>query len=67
VRTEYILVHLAVLQGVLFSPFIHSDLNHLYNNSIPTALMAALQFFLSKQSIGVLLYGFGFQDFSHGQ
>jgi hypothetical protein len=33
------------LQGVFFSPF-HSDLNHLYNNSMPLlVLLAALQFF----------------------
>lgn len=46
------------LQGVIFSPFIHSDLNHLYNNSIPLlVLLAALQFFYSKQSIQVIVYG----------
>ena len=46
------------LQGVLFSPFIHSDLEHLYNNSIPLLiLLAALQFFYPKQTIGVLGFG----------
>ncbi|MFA9186553.1 rhomboid family intramembrane serine protease [Flavobacterium sp. FBOR7N2.3] len=46
------------LQGVIFSPFIHSNLNHLYNNSIPLlVLLAALQFFYSKQSIQVVGYG----------
>lgn len=46
------------LQGVLFSPFIHSDLDHLYNNSIPLLiLLAALQFFYPKQSFGVLTFG----------
>ncbi|AOZ98600.1 rhomboid family intramembrane serine protease [Flavobacterium commune] len=46
------------LQGVIFSPFIHSDLNHLYNNSIPLlVLLAALQFFYSKLSIKVIGYG----------
>ncbi|MBG6109949.1 membrane associated rhomboid family serine protease [Flavobacterium sp. CG_23.5] len=48
----------AGLQGVLFSPFIHSDMNHLYNNSIPLlVLLAALQFFYSKQTIAVISYG----------
>lgn len=46
------------LQGVLFSPFIHSDINHLYNNSIPLlALLAALQFFYSKQSFFIIMFG----------
>ncbi len=46
------------LQGIVFSPFIHSDLNHLYNNSIPLlVLLAALQFFYSKQSFSVIAYG----------
>jgi membrane associated rhomboid family serine protease len=45
-------------QGVFFSPFIHSDINHLYNNSIPLlSLLAALQFFYAKQSISVIGYG----------
>lgn len=49
------------LQGVLFSPFIHSDMKHLYNNSIPLlVLLAALQFFYTKQSIAVLSYGIFF-------
>lgn len=46
------------LQGVVFSPFIHSDLNHLYNNSMPLlVLLAALQFFYAKQSFAVIGYG----------
>jgi len=46
------------LQGVVFSPFIHSDLNHLYNNSMPLlVLLAALQFFYAKQSYAVIGYG----------
>jgi len=49
---------LSGLQGILFSPFIHADLEHLYNNSLPLfALLAALQFFYRKQSIKVLSYG----------
>jgi membrane associated rhomboid family serine protease len=51
----------AGLQGVLFSPFIHSDMNHLYNNTIPLlVLLAALQFFYAKQSLAVITYGIFF-------
>ncbi|MFT4984339.1 MAG: hypothetical protein ACI9Q9_001403, partial [Flavobacterium sp.] len=46
------------LQGVFFSPFIHSDLNHLYNNSMPLlVLLAALQFFYAKQAYAVIAIG----------
>ena len=46
------------LQGVFFSPFIHADMEHLYNNSIPLLiLLAALQFFYADQSIKVIGYG----------
>lgn len=46
------------LQGVLFSPFIHENLNHLYNNSIPLlVLLAALQYFYPKQAIAVIGFG----------
>lgn len=46
------------LKGVLFSPFIHENLGHLYNNSIPLlVLLAALQFFYPKQSLEVIGYG----------
>ncbi|PXY41932.1 rhomboid family intramembrane serine protease [Flavobacterium cheongpyeongense] len=46
------------LQGVLFSPFIHENLNHLYNNSIPLlVLLAAMQFFYPNQSFAVIGYG----------
>ncbi len=49
---------LSGLQGVLFSPFIHENLEHLYNNSIPLlVLLAALQFFFPKQTFGVIGYG----------
>ncbi|MCD0470988.1 rhomboid family intramembrane serine protease [Flavobacterium sp. JAS] len=49
---------LSGLQGVLFSPFIHENLGHLYNNSIPLlVLLAALQFFYPKQSLSVIVYG----------
>ena len=46
------------LQGILFSPFIHSNIEHLYNNSIPLlVLLAALFFFHHKEAIGILVYG----------
>ena len=46
------------LQGVVFSPFIHADINHLYNNSIPLLiLLAALRFFYPRQSFPVIGYG----------
>jgi len=46
------------LQGVLFSPFIHADMEHLYNNSIPLLiLLAALQFFYAEGSIRVVGVG----------
>jgi membrane associated rhomboid family serine protease len=51
------------LQGVIFSPFIHSDLQHLYNNSIPLLiLLAAIRFFYAQQTftvigLGILLSG----------
>lgn len=49
---------LSGLQGVLFSPFIHADIEHLYNNSIPLLiLLAALQFFYAEQSLKVVVYG----------
>jgi membrane associated rhomboid family serine protease len=46
------------LQGIVFSPFIHADLGHLYNNSIPLlVLLAALRYFYPKQTLGVLVFG----------
>ena len=46
------------LRGVLFSPFIHSDMEHLYHNSIPLlVLSAALFYFYHKISWKVLGYG----------
>ena len=46
------------LQGVVFSPFIHSNIEHLYNNSIPLmVLLAALFFFYSKEAWGILVFG----------
>lgn len=45
------------LQGVLFSPFIHGSLKHLFNNSIPIlALTAALFYFYRKVAWRVLFF-----------
>jgi membrane associated rhomboid family serine protease len=52
------------LIGIVCSPFLHSNLEHLANNSIPLLLLlAALRFFYRKQAylivfFGILLSGF---------
>ncbi|WP_348799400.1 rhomboid family intramembrane serine protease [Flavobacterium adhaerens] len=46
------------LQGILFSPFIHSDIEHLYNNSIPLlVLLAALFYFYRNEAVGIVVFG----------
>ena len=46
------------LRGIFFSPFIHGDLLHLYNNSIPlVVLLAALRYFYRRVSFNVLVFG----------
>jgi membrane associated rhomboid family serine protease len=46
------------IRGILFSPFIHGNIEHLYNNSIPLLiLIAALRFFYREQTFQVLGYG----------
>ena len=46
------------LKGVLFSPFIHSGLKHLFNNSIPLLLLSmALFYFYNSVSKPVILWG----------
>lgn len=46
------------LRGVLFSPFIHSDIKHLFNNSIPLFVLSmSLFYFYRKISWELLLYG----------
>jgi membrane associated rhomboid family serine protease len=46
------------LQGIIFSPFLHGSLQHLFNNSIPLLiLLAALRFFYRKQAFEVIGYG----------
>ncbi|HEU4495636.1 MAG TPA: rhomboid family intramembrane serine protease [Flavobacterium sp.] len=52
------------LRGIFFSPFLHGDISHIYNNSIPLfVLVAALRFFYRNQALkvigcGILLSGF---------
>ncbi len=46
------------LQGVFFSPFLHGDLNHIANNSIPLFILTtALIYFYRAVSLKVLFYG----------
>lgn len=46
------------LKGILFSPFIHGSVQHLFNNSIPLlVLTTALFYFYKKDSWRVLIYG----------
>ena len=46
------------LLGVFFSPFIHGNLEHLYNNSIPLLiLLSALRYFYREQSLQIIGYG----------
>ncbi|MCE5346169.1 MAG: rhomboid family intramembrane serine protease [Bacteroidales bacterium] len=37
------------LTGILFSPFIHSDFNHLFNNSIPLFFLSVALFYLYSE------------------
>jgi len=49
---------LSGLQGVLFSPFIHDSIEHLYNNTIPLAVLTAfLCYFYQSAALRVLLFG----------
>lgn len=49
------------LFGILFSPFIHGDLEHLYNNSVPLfVLLLMLQFFYKKQTLWVVFFSIVF-------
>lgn len=46
------------LRGVVFSPFIHGSVEHLYNNTIPLAiLLASLFYFYRKVALSVLIWG----------
>lgn len=46
------------LRGVILSPFLHGDIKHLYNNSIPLLfLLAVLRYFYREVSLQVLVFG----------
>ena len=46
------------LQGIITSPFIHGSLEHLYNNTIPLALLSlALFYFYRQRAWKVILWG----------
>ena len=46
------------LRGVLFSPFLHGSVDHLYNNTLPLAILtASLVYFYRSISLKVLLLG----------
>lgn len=46
------------LRGIVFSPFIHGSLEHLFNNSIPLAVLStALVYFYRSVSFKVLFWG----------
>lgn len=46
------------LRGIILSPFIHGSLEHLYNNTIPLAiLLSALWYFYRDVALKVVIYG----------
>ncbi len=46
------------LRGVVFSPFIHADLSHLWNNTLPVLILSAsLFYFYAQQAWKVLWIG----------
>ena len=46
------------LRGVLFSPFVHGDFKHLFNNSIPLGvLLGCMYYFYQKIASKVLIWG----------
>ena len=47
------------LQGILFSPFIHANFKHLFNNSLPLFFLAtALFYFYSEVALKVFIWTF---------
>ncbi|WP_139958424.1 rhomboid family intramembrane serine protease [Flavicella sediminum] len=53
------------LQGILFSPFIHGDIKHLFNNTIPIFVFLGMLFYFYRALawrvllLGLVLSGFG--------
>lgn len=46
------------LRGILFSPFIHSGVQHLFNNSVPLfVLLISLFYFYKEIAFKILIYG----------
>ncbi len=46
------------LRGIVFSPFLHGSLEHIYNNSVALlVLIAALRYFYRRQALEVIVYG----------
>ena len=46
------------LQGIIFSPFLHGDLNHITNNSVPLFILTTtLIYFYRNISLKVLFFG----------
>lgn len=46
------------LQGIVLSPFLHGDLSHIANNSVPLFILStALIYFYREVSLKVLVYG----------
>ncbi|WP_338732982.1 rhomboid family intramembrane serine protease [Mangrovimonas cancribranchiae] len=49
---------LSGLKGIVFSPFIHSNITHLYHNTIPLFVLTAAMFFFYKDiAWNVIVYG----------
>jgi membrane associated rhomboid family serine protease len=52
------------LRGILFSPFIHADFSHLFNNSLPLFFLSvALFYFYSEVALKVFTWTFFFTGF----
>lgn len=46
------------LKGIIFSPFLHGSVKHLYNNTFPLLILGAiLLYFYQQQSLRVVIYG----------
>src|SRR5699024_5719383 len=65
VRWRYGLSHFGILpgsilglRGVLFGPFLHGSLKHLFNNSVPIlVLTSTLLYFYPKQALRIFILG----------
>ena len=65
IRVSYKIKFLAIypleisgLKGVLFNPFIHSDINHLYHNSLPLFILTlALFYFYRDIAWKIIIWG----------